>query len=53
FSAFWQQRFDDECARLRLENTQLRNEYDEQTRSFSDRLETVTAQNSEYVQVLN
>ncbi|CAF1083139.1 unnamed protein product [Rotaria magnacalcarata] len=51
--AFWQQRFNDECARLRQENTQLRNEYDEQTRSFSGRLETVTAQSSEYVQRWN
>ncbi|CAF4721367.1 unnamed protein product [Rotaria sp. Silwood1] len=50
---FWQQRFNDECDRLRQENVQLQNEYDEQTRSFSDRLETATTQNSEYHQRWN
>lgn len=51
FSAFWQQRFNDECDRLRQENAQLQNEYGEQTRSFTERLETLTAQNQEYLQV--
>jgi hypothetical protein len=51
-SAFWQQRFNDECDRLRQENAQLREEYDEQTRSYNDRFETVTSQNSEYLQVI-
>ncbi|CAF1098112.1 unnamed protein product [Rotaria sordida] len=51
--AFWQQRFNDECDRLRQENVRLQNEYDEQTRSFSDRLETTTVQNSEYLQRWN
>jgi len=51
-SAFWQQRFNDECDRLRQENAQLQREYDEQARSFSDRLETASSQNSEYLQVV-
>ncbi|CAF4026951.1 unnamed protein product, partial [Rotaria sp. Silwood2] len=51
--AFWQQRFNDECDRLRQENAQLQNAYDEQTRSFTDRLEIATAQNSEYLQRWN
>ncbi len=51
-SAFWQQRFNEECDRLRDQTAQLQREYDEQTRSFSDRLETAASQNSEYIQVL-
>ncbi len=51
-SAFWQQRFNDECDRLRQENARLRGEYDEQIQSYTDRVETLTSQNSEYLQVI-
>ena len=50
-SAFWQQRLNEECDRLREQIAQLQRDNDEQTRSFSDRLETATTQNSEYLQV--
>jgi hypothetical protein len=52
FSAFWQQRLSEECDRLREQITQLQRKYDEQSRSFSNQLETATTQNSEYLQVL-
>ncbi len=52
FSAFWQQRVHEECDRLREQTAQLQKEYDEQSSSFSERLETAATQNSEYLQVL-
>ncbi len=52
FSTFWQQRFNEEYDRLREQLAQLQREYDEQSHSFSDRLETAATQNSEYLQVL-
>ncbi|CAF1184945.1 unnamed protein product [Adineta steineri] len=51
--AFWQQHYNDECNRLREENVQAQNDYDEQIRSLSDRLETATSRNSEYLQQWN
>ena len=51
-SAIWQQRFNEECDRLREQLAQLRSEYDEQSRSFSERIERSETQNSEYIQVL-
>ncbi|CAF4243668.1 unnamed protein product, partial [Adineta steineri] len=51
--AFWQQHYNDECNRLREENIQAQNDYDEQIRSLSDRLETATLRNSEYLQQWN
>ncbi len=53
FSAFWQQHFHEECDRLREQTAQLQREYDEQSRSLSDRLETAATQNSDYLQVFN
>jgi hypothetical protein len=52
FSSFWQQHFNEESDRLREQISQLQREYDEQSRSFSDRLQTAATQNSEYLQVL-
>lgn len=52
-SNYWQQRFTEECDRLREQISQLQGEYDEQSRSFSDRLEIAATQNSEYLQVFN
>ncbi len=52
FSAFWQQRLTEECDRLREQTTQLQRKYDEQSRSFSNQIETLTTQNREYLQVL-
>jgi hypothetical protein len=51
FSAFWQQRLNEESDRLREQIAQLQREYDEQSTSFSDRLEIAATQNSEYLQV--
>lgn len=51
FSNLWQQRSSEECDRLQEQLSQLQGEYDEQSRSFSDRLETAATQNSEYLQV--
>ncbi|CAF3734268.1 unnamed protein product [Adineta steineri] len=51
--AFWQQHYNDECNRLREENVQAQNDYDEQIRSLSDRLETANSRNSEYLQRWN
>ena len=47
----WQERFNDECARLRQHNSQVQSELDDQSRSFTDRLETLSRENSEYLQV--
>ncbi|CAF4812814.1 unnamed protein product, partial [Rotaria sp. Silwood1] len=49
----WQQRFNEECDRLREQTAQLQREYDEQSRSFSDRIETAESQQSEYLQKCN
>ncbi|CAF0874099.1 unnamed protein product, partial [Adineta steineri] len=51
--AFWQQRLNEECDRLREQMTQLQKEFDEQSHSSSDQLEKVTAENSEYLQKWN
>ncbi|CAF0944733.1 unnamed protein product [Adineta ricciae] len=48
--ASWQQRFNDECDRLRQQTAQLQSDYDEQVRSLSDRLASVTAEKAEYFQ---
>ncbi|CAF2530410.1 unnamed protein product [Rotaria sp. Silwood2] len=49
----WQQRFSEECDRLREQTAQLQREYDEQSCSFSDRLEKAESQNSEYLERWN
>ncbi|CAF0920949.1 unnamed protein product [Rotaria sordida] len=49
----WQQRFNEECDRLREQTAQLQREYDEQSRLFSDRLEKAESENSEYLQRWN
>ena len=50
-SAQWQQRFTDECERLREQNAQLQTEFDEQTRSLNDRLDAAAVENSEHRRV--
>ncbi|CAF4193645.1 unnamed protein product, partial [Rotaria socialis] len=49
----WQQRFNEECNRLREKTAQLQREYDEQSSSLSDRLEEAETQNRDYLQKLN
>ena len=53
FSIFWQQRFNDECDRLRQENARLQSEYDEQIRSLNERVQSETSQNTDHRQVID
>ncbi|CAF3923258.1 unnamed protein product [Rotaria magnacalcarata] len=49
----WQQRFNEECNRLREQAAQLQREHDEQSSSLSARLEEAETQNRDYLQKLN
>lgn len=49
--ALWQQRFDEECNRLREQMSKLQTDSDEQLRSLSQRLQSISGENNDYLQV--